>query len=96
MTIRPKFDWADNKLKLDRAVSVEGQEATEFQIQQQYIKLGGRVIGEPLKELATFKKVKVNDPIAQTSTMVSKVEAKASPKAPSVKRSPRSRPRASR
>lgn len=45
-----RFNWADNKLKLERAINKVGSEASEFQVQQEYIKFGGRVIGELIKE----------------------------------------------
>jgi hypothetical protein len=52
------FDWADNKLKLDRAIQKTGIE-DEQALYKEYIALGGRVV--PGHELEASKEVKAKD-----------------------------------
>lgn len=58
-----KYPWADNAFKLERAIAATGTNATEEQVKERYVALGGRVLPsgqerkEPKARIDEFEKV---------------------------------------
>ncbi len=45
------YSWALNKIKLQRAITSAGAHATEAQIKEEYLKIGGVVEAEEIEEV---------------------------------------------
>ncbi len=51
------YSWALNKIKLQRAIASAGAHATEAQVKEEYLKIGGVVEAEDVEEIKEVEPV---------------------------------------